>query len=96
MKLFANNPDVTFGDVLLSEEGSLRGEPHNPGQGGWPTIRYFNKKTGVEGANYQKKTSQSMCEELGDIENMISYIVCFVIYLLFIYLLSLFCYLFTI
>lgn len=73
MKAFAGNDDVSFGDVNLSEE-PIRGEPHNPGAGGWPTIRYFNKNTGIDGANYEKKTSKSMCDELGDEEMMVSYI----------------------
>lgn len=34
-------------------------------EGGWPTIWYFNKKTGVEGSAYAKKTSDAMCTELG-------------------------------
>jgi hypothetical protein len=37
----------------------------SPGAGGWPTIRYFNKKTGYEGADYKKKTGDAMCTELG-------------------------------
>jgi len=49
----------------LSENPVGRGPPHNPGQGGWPTIRYFNKETGIEGGNYEKKTSAPMCTELG-------------------------------
>jgi len=70
---FTDNKDVAFGDVLLSE-ASIRGEPHNPGAGGWPTIRYFNKETGYEGKNYPKKTDKAMCDELGDIEYMTDYI----------------------
>lgn len=73
MKTFAGNDDVSFGDVNLSED-PVRGEPHNPGAGGWPTIRYFNKETGIDGANYEKKTSKAMCDELGDEEMMQSYI----------------------
>jgi len=72
VKMFEGNSDVGFGDVLLSEQ-QIRGN-HNPGAGGWPTIRYFNKQTGVEGANYVKKTSKSLCDELGDIEYMKAYI----------------------
>lgn len=64
---------MSFGDVNLSED-PIRGEPHNPGAGGWPTIRYFNKETGIDGASYEKKTSKSMCDELGDEEMMYSYI----------------------
>jgi len=73
VKAFAGNKDVSFGDVNLSEE-SISGPPHNPGSGGWPTIRYFNKKTGEEGGTYVKKTSKAMCDELGDEEMMSAYI----------------------
>jgi len=48
--------------VNLSENQVRKG---SPGAGGWPTIRYFNKKTGYEGAAYAKKTSDAMCTELG-------------------------------
>lgn len=54
-----------FGDINLSDGGPRGGEGANPGSGGWPTIRYYNKETGPLGANYQKKTSMSMCDELG-------------------------------
>jgi len=70
--MFASNPDVAFGDVLLSEQ-QIRGN-HNPGAGGWPTIKYFNQKTGYEGAAYEKKTSGSMCDELGDMTYMQAYV----------------------
>lgn len=63
-RAFVGNQDVVFGDVNLSED-SIRGEPHNPGAGGWPTIRYFNKETGIVGTSYEKKTEMSMCDELG-------------------------------
>ena len=56
---FANNSDVAFGDVNLSEE-RISGPPHNPGSGGWPTIRYFNKETGYDGKGYVQKTSKSV------------------------------------
>jgi hypothetical protein len=67
VRAFAGNKDVVFGDVNLSEQ-QIRGN-HNPGAGGWPTIKYFNKETGPEGAPYKKKTSQSMCDELGPSNN---------------------------
>jgi len=70
--MFANNNDVAFGDVNLSEE-QVRGN-HNPGAGGWPTIKYFNKETGYEGKPYTKKTSAAMCDELGKDENMQAYV----------------------
>eukprot|EP00928_Gymnodinium_smaydae_P061986 TRINITY_DN45937_c0_g1_i1.p1 TRINITY_DN45937_c0_g1~~TRINITY_DN45937_c0_g1_i1.p1 ORF type:complete len:124 (+),score=24.19 TRINITY_DN45937_c0_g1_i1:350-721(+) len=44
------------------------------GDGGWPTIRYFNKETGYAGKPYKKKTDMEMCEELGDEDRMRAYI----------------------
>mmetsp|Transcript_15967 Transcript_15967/g.30204 ORF Transcript_15967/g.30204 Transcript_15967/m.30204 type:complete len:152 (-) Transcript_15967:186-641(-) len=70
--MFKNNTDVAFGDINLSED-PIRGN-HNPGMGGWPTIRYFNKKTGYEGGSYNKKTGKSMCDELGDNAYMRAYV----------------------
>jgi hypothetical protein len=71
---YAANSDVSFGDVNLSEDGVGRGPPHNPGSGGWPTIRYFNKETGLDGGTYTKKTSLSMCDELGNEDTMTAYV----------------------
>lgn len=72
MQEFANNGQVAFGDVNLSEE-PIRGN-HNPGAGGWPTIRYFNTETGYEGRSYTQKTSGAMCDELGNEDNMRAYV----------------------
>lgn len=56
---------MAFADADLST-GGPRGDGANPGSGGWPTIRYFNKETGTKGAAYVKKIdSAPMCEELG-------------------------------
>lgn len=55
-------------------ENRISGAPHNPGAGGWPTIRYFNKDTGYDGKSYVKKTDKSMCDELGDSEYMEAYV----------------------
>jgi hypothetical protein len=38
---------------------------YSPGAGGWPTIRNFNKETGMAGAAYTQKTDKAMCDELG-------------------------------
>lgn len=54
-------------------EDPIRG-PYNPGAGGWPTIRYFNKATGYEGMPYPKKTEKAMCDELGDESYMQAYV----------------------
>lgn len=63
---------MAFGDVNLSEE-EIRGD-HNPGAGGWPTIRFFNKKTGYGGEAYKQKTSDAMCDELGKDSYMQAYV----------------------
>lgn len=69
MREFADDSNVVFGDVNLSEE-PIRDPKYSPGKGGWPTVRYFNSETGYDGASYEKKTSKSMCDELGDLEFM--------------------------
>jgi len=64
-------------DVNLRDEAiraGPNGEPWNPGAGGWPTVRYFNKKTGIAGGTYVKKTSESMCAELGNVDIMTEYV----------------------
>jgi len=63
-----------FGDVNLQEAPTTRGPPYNPGAGGWPTIRYFTRETGLDGAPYAKKTDKSMCDELGDVDTLIDYV----------------------
>lgn len=50
------------------------GVPQNPGAGGWPTVRHFNQETGYGGAPYEKLTSDAMCDELGNIDNMRKYV----------------------
>lgn len=62
---------MAFGDVNLSEE-PIR--DYGAGAGGWPTIRYFNQDTGYKGRAYEKKTSRSMCDELGDSKYMTEYV----------------------
>jgi len=59
-------------DVNHSEE-QIRGN-HSPGSGGWPTIRYFTKETGIKGGKYKQKTDGAICDELGDEETMIAYV----------------------
>lgn len=56
-----------FGDVSLSKNQvrEINGVQQNPGAGGWPTVRFFNKETGYGGKPYEKKTDQAMCDELG-------------------------------
>ncbi len=47
---------------------------HSAGSGGWPTIKYFDATTGVRGANYKKKTSGMVCDELKVVDNMKAYV----------------------
>lgn len=63
--MFKDNDDVIFADSSLSDGGPRGGEGANPGAGGWPTIRYYNKETGIAGKSYEKKTDMPMCDELG-------------------------------
>jgi len=72
VQAFANNSMVTFGDVNL-QQASIGG-PYQAGAGGWPTVRYFNKETGDNGAPYKKKTPKAMCDELGDDKYMSEYV----------------------
>lgn len=73
VKAFAANDDVAFGDVNLSSARGIPGN-HRPGEGGWPTIRYFDQKTGIAGGSYEQKTQRAICDELGDEERMMRYI----------------------
>ena len=60
---------------MSRQGGCVRGLlRHAGGAGGWPTIRYFNKETGIEGGTYQKVTNDAMCTELGDMDNMVAYV----------------------
>ena len=54
----------------MSDPDPVRGPPHNPGSGGWPTIRYFSQETGIEGGNYVQKIPNAICDELGTVEAM--------------------------
>jgi len=57
----------------LSEEANLAPR-NNAGHDGWPTIRYFNKETGLAGADYVRRTTEKVCNELKIEDNMIAFI----------------------
>lgn len=63
--MFNGNPDVKFADINLADGGPRGGPGASPGHGGWPTIRYYNKASGLTGNSYEKKTDMAMCSELG-------------------------------
>lgn len=68
IRLFATNQKIVFGDVNIKEAGitKLKLPPHQPGtSGGWPTIRYFSKQTGLDGVDYKQKTQMRKWQELG-------------------------------
>lgn len=76
-QLFAGSDDVAFMDVNLSQQPireGPNGEAYNPGSGGWPTIRYFTRETGIAGGTYAKVTDMPMCTELGDVDRMTDYV----------------------
>lgn len=55
-------------------EASISGPPHNPGAGGWPTLRYFNKETGIDGKTYEQKTGMRVCDEMKELNYMYDFI----------------------
>lgn len=67
------NKDVSFGDIDMSSD-RISSIKSFAGRGGWPTIRYFNADTGLNGGEYKKTTSKPICEELGNDESMRAYI----------------------
>jgi len=75
-KLFENNTDVAFADINLAEARvtEAHGTDFQPGRGGWPTHRYFNKETGYGGKPYEQKTSKKICDELGERDAMVEYV----------------------
>lgn len=70
---------MAFGDVNLSEE-QVRGKyAGSPGAGGWPTIRYYNKGTGYDGAfagdwKDANNLPGAMCDVFGKEETMQAYV----------------------
>lgn len=76
-KKFAKSDDVVFGDVVLQKTPirAIHGQDVGAGQGGWPTIRYYNKETGYAGAKYPKRfDGMAMCDELGNFQYMQEYV----------------------
>jgi hypothetical protein len=66
IKKYASTTAVSFADVLLSESLVIKagGDGIGAGQGGWPTIRYFNQNTGYNGEAYIPKTDEKLHDEL--------------------------------
>lgn len=75
-RAFAGKAGVVFGDVNLREDRVVAafGTSFEPGKGGWPTHRYFNKATGLQGLPYERTTEKKICEELGDADMMRAYV----------------------
>ena len=70
---------MTFGDVNLQDD-DVRGKyAGDPGGGGWPTIRYYNKDTGYEGKfagdwKEAKGYEGAMCDTFGKDDIMQEYV----------------------
>jgi hypothetical protein len=45
-----------------------------PGKGGWPTLRHYNSETGLEGVQYNQKTSKAVCDEMKEDNYMETYV----------------------
>ena len=73
MKKFKDEPSISFADCNLSEGGPNSAEI-GAGSGGWPTIKYYNKKTGYIGAHYEQKTDGPVCSELLEDQYMEGYV----------------------
>mmetsp|Transcript_20015 Transcript_20015/g.40485 ORF Transcript_20015/g.40485 Transcript_20015/m.40485 type:complete len:105 (+) Transcript_20015:258-572(+) len=60
-----DNNKVVMAEVNCREPGSRElSKIHQAGAGGWPTLKFFNKETGAQGANYVQKTKQKVCDEM--------------------------------
>jgi len=59
------NDKVVFAEVNARESRELASK-HQAGAGGWPTLKYYNKETGLAGAKYEQKTQQRVCDEMKD------------------------------
>lgn len=69
--------EAVFGEINWSEEqfSEAFGVNQEPGNPGWPTIRYFNKGTGYGGKGYkQKEPELDLDAELGNEEHMRNYV----------------------
>lgn len=70
---------MAFGDVNLAEDDVRDKYAGEPGSGGWPTIRYYNKRTGYEGGfagDWKDANGHSgaMCDVFGNEETMQAYV----------------------
>eukprot|EP01047_Picozoa_sp_COSAG01_P023849 COSAG01_NODE_1453_length_10258_cov_38.080126_5_plen_191_part_00 len=78
-KKYQNHAKVSFADIILESSGietGPLGSSMELGEAGWPTIRYFNKQTGLDGKPYmQREPGKPICEELGDEATMEQYVI---------------------
>ena len=70
---------MAFGDVNLQDTQIQSEYAGSPGDGGWPTIRVYNKKTGYGGAfagdwKEANKLEGAMCDVFGKDETMQAYV----------------------
>lgn len=74
MEQYSSHGDIVFGDVNLSKSSPTSSNAGTPGAGGWPTLRHYNKATGIKGEQYKQKTSGMVCEEMKQDNFMESYV----------------------
>lgn len=67
MRDFHSTAEIVFAEASesVTKIKKIHGVKVNAGDGGWPTIRHFNSKTGYGGKPYKKKGTEPMCDELG-------------------------------
>jgi len=71
---YSSHGDIVFGDVNLSKSSPTSKNAGSPGAGGWPTLRHYNKDTGIKGEQYTQKTSGMVCEEMKQDSYMETYV----------------------
>mmetsp|Transcript_41955 Transcript_41955/g.85683 ORF Transcript_41955/g.85683 Transcript_41955/m.85683 type:complete len:88 (-) Transcript_41955:316-579(-) len=67
------NDKVVLAEVNCREARDLA-KIHQAGAGGWPTLKYFNKETGVAGLKYTQLTKDRVCEEMKKPEAVVKWI----------------------
>lgn len=74
MEQYSSHGDIVFGDVNLSKSRPTSRNAGSPGAGGWPTLRHYNKATGISGEQYTQKTSGMVCDEMKQDNYMETYV----------------------
>eukprot|EP00588_Corethron_pennatum_P015126 CAMPEP_0194268908 /NCGR_PEP_ID=MMETSP0169-20130528/3177_1 /TAXON_ID=218684 /ORGANISM="Corethron pennatum, Strain L29A3" /LENGTH=236 /DNA_ID=CAMNT_0039010365 /DNA_START=17 /DNA_END=727 /DNA_ORIENTATION=- len=68
----AERQDVVFGD--FDKAANPEFQDTDIGLGGWPSVWYYNARTGAKGKPYEQKTDRSVCDELAEESYMKAYV----------------------